>query len=586
MKKLHDKIFSYPLKNWVLWIGAGISIPNPTALPSGWSLTSFALKSTTTEKIQNKIFDVWQHANDIVSRPENITPLGIVPRLESILGEIEDIQRNSKNCEFAFLEGFKSLIDAPYNENHWYIASLLHSGATVITTNFDTCIQKAYIDFSKNTDRLIPKKKGNTWYYVSEKYSEPGILWHIHGVADEIHGLGATIRVLKEGLNPKFQEFLDAKLSESSVLIFLGYSAGDSFDVNLHFSNKMLREFKNSLAVFIQHGNSKIPENAYRIVKCFGKTVLENADTTILLKRLSPQKLHRISRHKSFSWENLFIQHTNLINQNELRDILICKISNMLGISIDILDASSYQNALRYEKYFDYIDFHKTLATVCRMQGNSLQEKQHDIISKSSDIDMLGYYYSQGDLKKALKYAKEIDDIFEDARNSNAELGWRTYTSMSVHCRIKIMHHLKLKSVGIKTFRKKQNFIRLIELTDLLGNRPLLNVTYINQVATALRFNVILKAILSGENDQETEERILYLYGEASSVVGYVSAYRDLSLKYFFLAKFWKNQEYLNNSLSYGEKSLKLAELIGDLWGQKRAKYLLTLLRINRVFNK
>lgn len=319
MNKSLDTIFQYPLKDWIIWVGAGISIPNPTALPSGWSLTRFTLQTATCKEIQNKIFDVWQQANQIVSIPENDTPLGVIPRLESILGEVENIQNNTKSCEFDFLRGFKSFIDAPYNENHLHIAYLLHAGATVITTNFDTCIQDAYSDLMKNSDQLIPQKEGNTCYYVSYKCSDTGLLWHIHGVANEILGLGATIRIVKEGLNSKFQEFLDSRLNKSSVLIFLGYSASDSFDVNLYFTNKKQKEFDKSLSVFIQHGNSKIQANVHRIVKCFGNVVLENADTSIFLKNLSHQEFHGIPHAENFIWDHSFVQNANLINRSKLK---------------------------------------------------------------------------------------------------------------------------------------------------------------------------------------------------------------------------------------------------------------------------
>lgn len=123
---------------------------------------------------------------------------------------------------------------------------------------------------------------------------------------------------------------------------------------------------------------------------------------------------------------------------------------------------------------------------------------------------------------------------------------------------------------------------RLMELTFLLGNRPLRNVKFINQVATALRFYFIFQALLN-KNEEEIEKRVLYLYGEGASILGYVSAYRDISIKHFFLAKYGNSAHYFNEARYCVQKSYDLANLIGDISGRKRAKKLVYMFKFSSL---
>ncbi len=412
-----QNILSYPIKNWIIWVGAGISRPNPSSLPLGWELTQFALSQTCDSEVQNKIFDIWDRANKIASTSSNSTPLGLIPRLESILGEIEDVQSKLKTHKFNFMEGFKTFVNTPYNKNHLYIAELLSSGATVITTNFDLCIQKAYRDIVQGTDELVLKIDKNTFCYEPRSNIEAGKLWHVHGTCDDVSSLGATVRMIKEGLSSEFQKYLDNRFDNSCALIFLGYSASDSFDVNLYFSNKKRSQFSNSMAAYIQHGTSSAPPNANYLIQCFRSSTIENGDTSEFLEKLSKTGYGCSRSEEIFDWKQAFLQKAILADKDKIKEFLICKISYMLGINIDNIDSNAYRNALQLENYYDRIDFHKTLALVCRVKGISDDEKRHDLNVKVKDSDLLGFYYAQGDFKNALKYAKSVDELYQDASN-------------------------------------------------------------------------------------------------------------------------------------------------------------------------
>src|ERR1051325_4372438 len=111
-------IDDFPTDQWLLWVGAGISYSAPTSLPLGGALTLFALRECCGEVVATKVEQLWTEANAIIGTPDVPVPLGIVPRLESILGDIDDVRVKSIGCEFDFLLGFRTFTDASFNQNH------------------------------------------------------------------------------------------------------------------------------------------------------------------------------------------------------------------------------------------------------------------------------------------------------------------------------------------------------------------------------------------------------------------------------------------------------------------------------------
>lgn len=565
-------ITSYPINRWIIWVGAGISSREPTLLPLGLSLTDFALQECCGDAVQNRIRLLWDEANKIIATDRNGAPLGVRPRLESILGDIDEVGRQAINSEFDFLRGFKAFTTAPFNENHLYVAELLRQGATILTTNFDTCIEAAYKYLSQGSDELEVRQESGGLLCHSQKSATQGRLWHVHGTAENTATLGATIRAVKEGLSAGLQDWFHSTFKEPCALIFFGYSASDSFDVNLYFANKAEGRFADSLGIFIQHAGYEVPMNASVLVRPFGRRLIATEDTTDALMILAEGQVESETSSK-FSWKDAFLKNAILTDRSRVRDYLVCKIAFTLGVNVDFLDQQVYTKALKSERYFDELDFNKTLAYVCRVQGKSELEKRHDLKVKRTDDDLLGYYYSKGDLRRAINYAKPISELFKDASRPGVELDWRTYTSMSAHCRTFVEKYLRRPFIARVEEEDRQQIEELLKLTDLLGNVPLRNVRFINQVATALRFSFLFRALIHGSNEEEIVERVLYLYGEGASVAGFISTYRDMAIKEYFLTKY-HNRGSLSAAIAHVKRSLALATLVGDNPSIKRAKKL------------
>jgi hypothetical protein len=311
--RLIDTISRYPVSSWIIWSGAGISRAAPSLLPLGNTLTEFILVATCGIRVAKRIFSTWSSANRIigqacrsvsVSGPFTPMPLGEFPRLEAVLGEISEVESHTRSGGFNFLQGFSGFVQSPFNRNHWRIACLLGAGATVITTNFDLCIEDAYRALHPG-DMLVRKRIGNSYRYRSLHNPAAGDLWHIHGIAEDVQRLGTTIRIIKEGLPRVFQQFLNTKLRNGCALIFIGYSASDAFDVNLFFEGKAQSEFSRSSVVFIQHGKSKPANAATRLARPFGTVCLRNRNTARFLADLHNRFALARSTISPIAWRSI-----------------------------------------------------------------------------------------------------------------------------------------------------------------------------------------------------------------------------------------------------------------------------------------
>ncbi len=575
-----DEILSaYPMNKWVIWVGAGVSCAPPTNLPLGIPLTQFVLSHACSPEVSVRLTRIWDKSNEICSDDGNPQPFGAAPRLETVLGVVDNAESISPELAYDFMSGFTAFDDAPYNSNHLCLAKLLSDGASIVTTNFDSCIQNAFTDEIRPGIALQREKVENAYRFRCPEV-ETGALWHIHGAAIDISGLGATIRNVKRGLPNQFTIELKSLLSDGCLLMFLGYSASDSFDVNLFFSRLRTREYQNSTAVFFQHETASLPANADILLKPFGERIKEFVDTG--------KTLHSISGHRDprvqapvFEWNGAFLDSTDLGAGSKIKGYLTCRLARELGLSFRLLDSNAYGLAMKNRDLFDNWELHRTLASNCRMIGKSKKEQLHD--HSARDYDLLGYSYSQGDLKAAKKPAKSIDVLLEESKDPMSELDWDTYTPMSAHCRPIINKYLinpLLRRVEEPDRRDVENLMKLV---TQLGDRPLRNVVHLNQVATAWRFATLFRALLGGDQDLETERNILSLYAEASSIQGFVSAYRDFAIKRILLNKLHCQRISAGNIYGLARRSRKLAKLIGDVWGARRAMYVIVLLFAHKV---
>ncbi len=202
-------------------VGAGISIDPPTRLPSGLALTNQAFASLflpdvfdatgarTADGAQTTVAHLHQTMS-IVDRDGNPAPL----RLEVLLGAAAQAGPGP------IAQLLHDVIDAPPNPNHEAIGALTALGARVLTTNFDTCIER------------------------SASAQGRAVVHHLHQALEDpadVPRLGAFFSTIERGFPDAMTALLDDVLQSTDQLVVAGYSGSDHFDVNRYFSELSFR---------------------------------------------------------------------------------------------------------------------------------------------------------------------------------------------------------------------------------------------------------------------------------------------------------------------------------------------------------
>lgn len=193
--------------------GAGVSRPAPTSLPTVYDfLVACLTHSNHFEK----------HYPAFESRL-NETPS---PRFEVLIDRLRRIR--DKNMDVARV--FDSLTS---NRIHQYLHQLCDCGATILTTNFDNCIERAGssdlrrvvfngvdLDAEPPMNRTIFKPHGSNPLHDAERAD---------GLVISIRALSRTAGGFQQF--PVWRECLLALIRER-ILFVVGYSGSDDFDIN------------------------------------------------------------------------------------------------------------------------------------------------------------------------------------------------------------------------------------------------------------------------------------------------------------------------------------------------------------------
>jgi hypothetical protein len=206
----------------VFWTGAGVSRDPPTDLPLGATLTESVVNTYCLPGTWEKLGDYFRkcHMQDAYGNPKPI------PRLEAVFEGL------LKTGGYEVLRILSPCSTALPNRLHRFLAEHLANGGSHITTNFDTCIERA----------LAPDAPvavvDSTSTYEARGIPSHRVLAHLHGRFDpsNLSTLGACIRNIAAGLSHQLCQLIQQVMAASRCLVFLGYSGRDYFDVNPFFT--------------------------------------------------------------------------------------------------------------------------------------------------------------------------------------------------------------------------------------------------------------------------------------------------------------------------------------------------------------
>jgi len=558
-----DLFKKHPAQKWIIWTGAGISLDKHTCLPLANDLVSFTVEEICGKEVRENLFELWKRVNQVAATPSDGAPLGGAPRLESLLSEVSGVQSVKRDHDFEFLDGFSCFTRAPSNDNHRLLATLIRNGASVVTTNFDTCIEDAFknivpgVQFDETVEEDI--------YYRTPRLAGSGTIIYIHGIATRVNSLGITVERVKKGLPDSLAARLDDRFTQGSTVGFVGYSASDAFDVNPYLQEKAPKSFPGSFAAFIQHdGGGKPPSHVSSLLKAFNDPKIAIANTTVFLSELVSQvgdtcSLSNIPSHIkcNFDWRSDFLSNAEMSGTDAAAPLTTLKIANSMGFGYRVLDRKAFNKAESYRNFYEVEQSGQALSLYSRFEQNFRKDKQYAKDANFQGSTLAEVYAARGDFRKALQYALTIDELWAAAQTAN-EIGWNEYTCTSIHCHEVIRRFLgfgkKVKAVD------RKHIERLLEVVEALATRTFSTVGFINQLAVAKRKQIILRALLDGAYDQDVADQAFWIYSQGSSVSGLCGIHKDLAIANLFLSKYHGERDKTMPAFEFANKASRIAK--------------------------
>lgn len=209
-------ITGFEASNILFFCGAGISYDAPTRLPTVNSFIHSVLSECGADP---DVRDAVAHKMSV----EQVTP-----RFEVLIDEIRKLRDPSLKIGAVFNS-------AAFNRIHHFLGRMLLEGASVITTNFDNCIENS-LRRCRGYERVV--------FTGSDLSTFPpctGALIKVHGshslkeeraeVADLVISIKALARTAQGFARfPNWQVYLNQVLSNRLVVV-IGYSGSDDFDM-------------------------------------------------------------------------------------------------------------------------------------------------------------------------------------------------------------------------------------------------------------------------------------------------------------------------------------------------------------------
>lgn len=513
-------------------VGAGISKMAPSNIPLGYELTKYILEQSCGEKETDCIFKLWDEFSNTISEYNSNYKFPI-PRLETILGCIDEIDTIKERKSILF--GLKSFSKAPFNLNHKILAELLAEGSNILTTNFDLCIEHAY-------EKQFGELEYSCYNNFSKYYSkDSGTVYHIHGSSnDSVNVLGATVDKVKQGFDTEEEEILNDLILKSKLIIFLGYSVSDSFDITPYFES-LEHNYLN--LVFVQHclkdKEENYPQNLNRLIKKAENYELLKADTTEYLCEIYKTILKRhivndINDELLFDWKASFNKAWNYrYNSDE-------KLLNLLGV--------------RFQIGFNTIVF-KTV------RPNIIDDiKELEMYNDNSNT-RINMYFSEAlrsfDVLKDQRPVKPVKYVCEKVDYINKEY----LIDLSRECEY---YFRKYKDINEKVLPEdKERICFLLPMLSDYSDYSYKNVQYISYIMASLKYKSLFEGRFFNRYYPATSENELLLALDISYIEGSIAALTHGALQCIYL-------KLMNSTELYDEKikrSLETAYKLSNLSG-------------------
>lgn len=578
-------------RRYVFWCGAGISAESPSKLPLGKEYVEFILSKFINQSFPKELRDKLEKIDSILSNYD--IKIGNCLRLESVISEIDLIEKNiAPNFaqKIKFKESLSFFNEGPYNINHWLLAKLVSMGSNVVTTNYDSGIEKALKEICPNEFELKKLKEGQ--YLLESKDENKGKVFYIHGIAYEPAELGITYQTVSRNFAPDLLNSLDSWLENSNYFVFLGYSCGDNYDVETYFESlKQSYTTVNSCAVFVQRSEKQLSESVRRYLACFPKSYVVIRKPANLLKTV----FHELEEDKElspddFKWKNKVANSFKV--SKEMRVLVFYRICKMIGMNVSVFkyyetekqgfDLLKKQHSGMGERLIRWTEMY----SIKEDENKEACEKYIEQLKKRKTIssDKVDFYNdtSRFEINNIFTYMRDYQSLkenlptLEELRKKIIELNgtgeiinWRISTPIHQHLKVIVNDTqniiCKQEKYEIPEELKKRAK-ELLSCNDLIVSIDFDRFEEINQYCVALRIKAILLTLLFGEERKkdinDCIERYTDLYAKESCVQGVMMSLFEYSCIYFLLYMQTRKYDYLMRSKNVLEDVKSLANIV------------------------
>lgn len=244
---------------------------------------------------------------------------------ESVIQVFKDTLRFKPNRPF--IQAFIKLFNAKPNNNHILISELLKRKVieTIVTTNFDCCIEKVLKTNLKENKLIVYAEDEHSLRRIRYKQK----LIKLHGCIRKPSLLGATVdQITKNEYFGKVNIAINKVLKRTSSILFLGYSCSDKWDITKVFTEYSRQNSKLPEILFWQHSDDPLEEpseNQKKIFEGFDCKWM-SGDTSLLVEQLAlTNNIELVNKRK-------VIPKTNILKKKIIdKDYVLGKLFQATG---------------------------------------------------------------------------------------------------------------------------------------------------------------------------------------------------------------------------------------------------------------
>jgi tetratricopeptide (TPR) repeat protein len=515
-------------------MGAGISVEPPAGLMSARQIIKAILK--------------FGAASEALSQLEEIPNL----RYEFIV----QLFRDTFDKDLKFLNYFEQSKDP--NVIHFFLTQMIRAGHYVLTTNFDTLIERA-VGIDQDALKIVITQDDFEKFGNPQKNVENGLfaVYKIHGSLNNIktrvdtrESIITTLDALVKNKEGKifsletFKRDFFTKVCQNRTLVVMGYAGGDDFDIIPTLSQmKGLKRI-----IWIAHSpKDQMNVEIFRIVPNVGLTSLDTIniqredEVLYTLSLLGTSEVIKVKAHTSSLVSDL-VNSFQLSQESKNRYDAYTWLVNHLPSPDENLKA--FFTARLFHTYL-----YRTEALPWYEKAYGLFENVNDVHGMAQQLASIGMIHLDiGDKAKALEYFRKGYELAES--NENHLWMGNNMNNMGLPYRMANKYNESMKC-HFKALKIHEDVNEIQGMARDLNN---IGIVYniAGQAKSALDY--LEKAIKHFESIGDLD--------------GMRSTFGNLGISY---RQLWitsgRSTDLMEKTIEYFQKSYKISELLGNLQG-------------------